>query len=121
MSFQKDVIQLCKDRSTSNLWTRMPLLALFCAAVVGYAAIHHYATHPGAHVAGAVLLLDLLVWRETRRFNVARILGIGLLNAIGAWIIHKAPDAIELSYAAFIGLYCLLIVGVKLFFKQNLD
>ncbi|WP_284285543.1 hypothetical protein [Alicyclobacillus fastidiosus] len=114
MSFQKVVVKGLKRWNTSKIWAEMQLLVLFFAAVVGYAIVHHYAAHPGAHVAGAVLLLDLLVWRKTRRLHVGRIIGIGLLNALGVWVIHKAPDQVELSYAGFIGLYCLLLVGAEL-------
>lgn len=77
-----------------------------------------YSTHPGAHVAVATALIDVLTLRIARRWNLINIGCVLVLNAFGAFVILHGSDALELKVSGWYVLCALLIALTNVYPKK---
>lgn len=99
-------------RTNKQRWKLARLEALLLVALLLTLLLAQFATHPGLHVTGVTVLLDVLIWkRESLRsvFHAGLILALNLLALL---VIAFGSDPVELWLTAFYGMYAILLVAV---------
>lgn len=106
---------LAKD-SLRGFFQTYALESLFALALVLTILIGGYANHPGVHVAGVTLLLDLLLWKLRARLFRGRTLRAILLPAalhlLALYAILFTKDNFELWTIGLEGMFLILLVGL---------
>ena len=68
-----------------------------------------YSTHPGVHVAISTALIDVLMLRMAKRWNIVNIATAVVLNFFALFVILFGGDLLELKVAGWYVLCALLI------------
>ncbi|MCY0892170.1 MAG: hypothetical protein OWR52_01490 [Acidibacillus sp.] len=98
--------------TVQKVWRTSGLAILFLIALILTLLIRGYATHPGVHLAGVAVVLDLVIWK-TRR-NLARHLigwvAIIIANGSALAVINWGNDPTELWTTSVLGLLSILLL-----------
>ena len=88
------------------------LEALLLVALLLTLLLAQFATHPGLHVAGVTVLLDVLIWRRESLRSIFHLGLMVVLNLVALLVIAFGNDPVELWLTAFYGMYAILLVAV---------
>lgn len=97
-------------RSFSGIYRKFGVELLLVLALVLTLLFGGYATHPGLHVAGAAVLLNLTVWRRASQGTAVRIILLLLLDIAALITIMAGGDMFELWLSSFYGLATILLM-----------
>lgn len=99
--------------SIPGIWSTFKGELLFVVALVVALLLGGYTHHPGLHVAGATVLVDLLVWRRLRRLTLPLAVLVVLMNVIALVVILVGNDPAELWLSGAYGLYAIFLLLVR--------
>lgn len=99
-------------RNNRQAWKVARLEALLLVALLLTLLLVHFATHPGLHVAGVTVLLDLMIWKREPFHAIRPLIVILLLNLLALLVIAFGNDPVELWLTAFYGIYIILLLVV---------
>ena len=83
-------------------------MALIVALLLG-----RYTSHPGVHLAGATVLIDLIAWRRLRPFTLPLLSLVVVMNVTALVVILVGHDAAELWLAGVYGLYGIVLLLMR--------
>lgn len=102
--------QRSTPRAFSEIYRSYGVELLLALALVLTLILGGFATHPGIHVAGAALLLNLAVWRRATRGTAIHIIVMLLLDIVALITIIVGTDPFELWLSTFYGLTAILLL-----------
>lgn len=98
---------------TRNAWYRLfnylqfPVILAVTFLFIRYS--YGYSTHPGAHVAVSTALIDAVLIRMWKRWNIMNIGSVVVLNVFAAGVILFGSDPLELKVSSWYVLCALFI------------
>ena len=99
-------------RTNKQRWRMSRLEALLLGALLLTLLLVQFATHPGLHVAGVTILLDVLIWKRELVSSTRQWVVILCLNIIAVVVIAFGSDPVELWLTGFYGMYVMLLLLV---------
>ena len=106
-----------------------PLLVFAAVAGVAALALIPWITHPGLQVAGATILLDMVLWKERRHLlkspampmgRLATLILVLMLNILGLIAVLLAnDDPFAITLTSFDGIYTLITLLLAPFTKRR--
>src|SRR5579875_368882 len=107
------------DNGSQSPWRRFfqryYVESLFVIALLITAVLGPLATHPGVHLAGVTVLIDILIYKQFSRRSPVLLMGLLLVNVLNLIIILVANDAVELWFCGLYGVFTILLVGFGLY------
>ncbi|KPV41585.1 hypothetical protein [Alicyclobacillus ferrooxydans] len=119
MAFKRDPFDdpfTTRTRATFSLpalWNTYKAEFVFVGALVIALLLGGYITHPGLHLAGATVLLDLITWRRIRRLTIPLLILVVVMNLIAFVVILVGRDPAELWLSGVYGLYAILLLLLR--------
>lgn len=95
-----------------SIWQNYRIEGLLVIALLLAALLTGFTTHPGLHVAGVTVLLDLIVWKREHLHHTRQLILLGLLNVFAIFVIAFGSDSVELWVTGFYGIYSILLVAI---------
>ena len=119
MAFKRDPFDdpfAARTRATFSLpalWNTYKAEFVFVGALVIALLLGGYTTHPGLHLAGATVLMDLMTWRRIRRLTLPLLALVVVMNVIALVVILVGHDPAELWLSGVYGLYAILLLLMR--------
>lgn len=99
--------------SIPSIWNAYRGEILFVLALVVALLLGGYTSHPGVHLAGATVFVDLAAWRRLRRFTLPLLSLVVVMNVIALVVILVGHDPAELWLAGVYGLYGIFLLLMR--------
>lgn len=119
MAFQRDSYDHSFSQQTKvgfsipAIWRTHKGELLFLIALIVALLLGGYTHHPGVHLAGATVLIDLLVWRRLRNLTLPLVGLVVVMNIIALIVILIGRDGAELWLSGAYGLYAIFLLLLR--------